>query len=67
MKEDHVSDLHLGFKSYWIYVYAYLTCADPKAGMGGSTDPSEKSQVAIGFLRNTATPPPPPREAVGPL
>ena len=37
-----------------------------RGGTGGQ-DPPGKSQVAIGFLRNTGTPPPPPpQEAIEP-
>ena len=39
--------------------------ADPEGGGGtGGPDPPGKSQVAIGFLRNTSMDPP--REAIGP-
>ena len=34
-----------------VYVYTSVLCAAPEGGAGGTT--SEKSQVCIGFLRNT--------------
>ena len=48
--------------------YLSSTCksrADPGGGAVETDQPPEKSQVAIGFLRNTDTDPP--REAIGPL